>query len=547
MAVILDATHDAPDERRPSPWRWVEMKADPVPPELSPTPADEEKVNDGPDPLRWLDGDDSLNRRLRFDDYHSYVAPDRAVPALPLDGRSHRPSFRRAALYEYASRISGRPWAMPISTAGRAAKEHGGRQPPRRPCHHRKRSSLGLPTAFFRSPHHPTSIPEPQGSTGSSSGTATAAAATYYYRDPEARLKLRTYLASPQKFDEAIEFGFPSADQQVGSSARPPPPSSLDEQRKTFSSAWRRRSRWTSMTKIHALVDDPDRDGGRIFEDDDTEEDESEKIGDDDHTDDDDDDETSSPDTEVQPPTPVDLDLTTFRSPHRLPTTDPTTKLLFPPLHSSDLLTTARNRAFECSYTTGATGGGALTAAANREMTLRLTLTRPDLQFDSPVVDDHGDDHVKMIHRRHRPRDHSLSHLKRSTTTTLATSTNWVSGHPLDPLTLSDDLLRLDDLLVSPSSPSPPVVGGGDFGRSKSMMKNEDGVGKGKRMTKLKIGIGTQEGTHPDEPDRWTGQIQMGPMGMGHGMKRLWKKMITVAGTATTTTTTTGDGGPCGS
>jgi hypothetical protein len=31
-----------------------------------------------------------------------------------------------------------------------------------------------------------------------------------YYQDPEARLKLRVYLASPQKFDEAIEFGFPA-------------------------------------------------------------------------------------------------------------------------------------------------------------------------------------------------------------------------------------------------------------------------------------------------------------------------------------------------
>ncbi|KAG9381504.1 hypothetical protein A1F94_007158 [Pyrenophora tritici-repentis] len=31
-----------------------------------------------------------------------------------------------------------------------------------------------------------------------------------YYQDPEARKKLRMYLASPQKFDEAIEFGFPS-------------------------------------------------------------------------------------------------------------------------------------------------------------------------------------------------------------------------------------------------------------------------------------------------------------------------------------------------
>jgi len=31
-----------------------------------------------------------------------------------------------------------------------------------------------------------------------------------YYQDPEARLKLRVYLASAQKFDEAVEFGFPS-------------------------------------------------------------------------------------------------------------------------------------------------------------------------------------------------------------------------------------------------------------------------------------------------------------------------------------------------
>ncbi|KAL2113355.1 hypothetical protein VUR80DRAFT_4407 [Thermomyces stellatus] len=33
-----------------------------------------------------------------------------------------------------------------------------------------------------------------------------------HYQDPEARLKLRLYLASPQKFDEAVEFGFPAAE-----------------------------------------------------------------------------------------------------------------------------------------------------------------------------------------------------------------------------------------------------------------------------------------------------------------------------------------------
>jgi hypothetical protein len=42
--------------------------------------------------------------------------------------------------------------------------------------------------------------------------------AAAHYQDPEARLKLRVYLASPQKFDEAVEFGFPSTD---GLSAAP--------------------------------------------------------------------------------------------------------------------------------------------------------------------------------------------------------------------------------------------------------------------------------------------------------------------------------------
>ncbi|KAF2099586.1 hypothetical protein NA57DRAFT_75086 [Rhizodiscina lignyota] len=34
-----------------------------------------------------------------------------------------------------------------------------------------------------------------------------------HYSDPEARMKLRMYLGSPQKFDEALEFGFPSGEQ----------------------------------------------------------------------------------------------------------------------------------------------------------------------------------------------------------------------------------------------------------------------------------------------------------------------------------------------
>lgn len=38
--------------------------------------------------------------------------------------------------------------------------------------------------------------------------------AATHYQDPAARMKLRVYLASPQKFDEAIEFGFPAMQEQ---------------------------------------------------------------------------------------------------------------------------------------------------------------------------------------------------------------------------------------------------------------------------------------------------------------------------------------------
>ncbi|EON61926.1 hypothetical protein W97_01144 [Coniosporium apollinis CBS 100218] len=38
-----------------------------------------------------------------------------------------------------------------------------------------------------------------------------------HYMDPEARAKLRLYLASPQKFDEVLEFGFPSTSAELPS------------------------------------------------------------------------------------------------------------------------------------------------------------------------------------------------------------------------------------------------------------------------------------------------------------------------------------------
>jgi hypothetical protein len=52
-----------------------------------------------------------------------------------------------------------------------------------------------------------------------------------YYRNPEARSKLRQYLASPQKFDEALNYGFPSSpntDEDRGPSPLPVPSSNND-------------------------------------------------------------------------------------------------------------------------------------------------------------------------------------------------------------------------------------------------------------------------------------------------------------------------------
>ena len=76
-----------------------------------------------------------------------------------------------------------------------------------------KRTNTSSSTATATSLSRPClrraiSAPKASGPPPSSAFSCDSEAA--YYQDPEARLKLRVYLASPQKFDEAIEFGFPS-------------------------------------------------------------------------------------------------------------------------------------------------------------------------------------------------------------------------------------------------------------------------------------------------------------------------------------------------
>ncbi|KAI1807683.1 hypothetical protein F4811DRAFT_505600 [Daldinia bambusicola] len=149
------------------------------------------------DSFRWLDEEEDLDLRLALDDYHANLKESAPIPTKDM----RPPSFRRHMSFSKVpfgrtSISSSRPGTKdaqqpPPSANSTSATLVGHPQPGRR-----KSRALSLIT-----PKH-----APQESISSIDPSAA------HYQDPEARLKLRVYLASPQKFDEAIEFGFPSSD-----------------------------------------------------------------------------------------------------------------------------------------------------------------------------------------------------------------------------------------------------------------------------------------------------------------------------------------------
>ncbi|KAI2709443.1 hypothetical protein CBS147326_9358 [Penicillium roqueforti] len=136
------------------------------------------------DSFRWLDEDGDLD--LSLDEYHAHVA-DAAMR------KRIRPSFRRSLSFSNHLRKT-----LEITTI----------------------SARGLPPVSQSQPLTPLSDRSPESPPSSSSSIDPCA---QYYQDPDARLKLRVYLASPQKFDEAIEFGFPSLDQNNKENVSPEP------------------------------------------------------------------------------------------------------------------------------------------------------------------------------------------------------------------------------------------------------------------------------------------------------------------------------------
>ena len=258
--------------------------------------------------FRWLDEDEDLDLRLSLDDYN-FNRENSTKPSKPRG-----PSFRRHLSISKIhlprpslSQSSTRPGTKDTSVTP-ATPVHPASPLSNLPNHARRRSrALSLMTSKPSMSENTDRV-----------GPIDAAAA--HYQDPEARLKLRVYLASPQKFDEAIEFGFPSNDVL---SAKPLP---------ELKPPKRRQSRQTPTDDeiLRTFLSD---DKSSIY-----------SEGDD----------ASAPDPD-SPKTPETMDKpSALMRPLRL-NTEP---VLMPK----------------------ASGEYAQAPASAREMTLRMTLTRPDLR-----------------------------------------------------------------------------------------------------------------------------------------------------------------------
>ncbi|KAI4235557.1 MAG: hypothetical protein L6R40_006419 [Gallowayella cf. fulva] len=278
------------------------------------------------DSFRWMDDDDDLD--LTLDDYHSHLISS-AEPASPHHSR--RPSFRRSPSCTGLPQGDTPLTAFIESTARSTAERPASPQDPR--CRDNSPSRTGN-----------REVPAATQSTAKSTDPSTK-----HYQDPEARLKLRVYLASPSKFDEALEFGFPSLE----STEHLPQP------------------RRPSLSRTYNTEPAP-----RTFYD-------SESPSFLDHFDSDSDDAESLPEMDT-PNTPSDAMF--FRNTHRLPGSKSTSSDVDRP--SSKL---APKLNFKTSEALQSHRQPYVVTGCSREMTLRMTLTRPDLRASEDLLYGSGD------------------------------------------------------------------------------------------------------------------------------------------------------------
>jgi hypothetical protein len=159
--------------------------------------------------------------------------------------------------------------------------------------------------------------------------------AAAHYKDPDARKKLRQYLASPQKFDEAVEFGFPSQ-------SRSPPVMDPDPFKASRSTSGNDAQHFMKEDTIEFIdrYDEPDSDGD---------------TGSD-----------GSPESPVTPASVHDI----FRESRLYGSS------IFAGIDSNDV----PSLTFNFDHDMLPLAKLPLDPLANREMTLRMTLTRADLR-----------------------------------------------------------------------------------------------------------------------------------------------------------------------
>lgn len=245
--------------------------------------------------FRWLDESDDLDLRLGLEDYQS----------SPKHGKKKRMPFPR---HLSISKLSfGRPSSQLSrpGTKGTIASPALSEQfilP-----------SLPSPSGHFRRRSRALSLMSPNKGQMSDDCSIIDPAPSHY-QDPEARMKLRVYLASPHKFDEAVEFGFPSLYDMQGRDS-------------SHGRSWSRQESYDKMAQLHNSTGD---DAESLISD------------------------PTSPVETVSPRTPQSVDQPSVEH--------------SPRLHDEGVWPT------KVDY--------AQAPASSREMTLRMTLTRPDLRAD---------------------------------------------------------------------------------------------------------------------------------------------------------------------
>lgn len=165
---------------------------------------EEDGVNAAPDTFyesfRWMEENDGLDLRLGFDNFDTSFQEQAPLSKQNQIGR--RPSFRRHLSmtkkpFSRSSSVVGhsRPGTKDTATAP-SLRSTPSPAPGNQGGHVRRKSrALSLISLNKQSARESAAAIDP---------------AAAHYRDPSARMTLREYMTTPQKFDEALEYGFPS-------------------------------------------------------------------------------------------------------------------------------------------------------------------------------------------------------------------------------------------------------------------------------------------------------------------------------------------------